>query len=325
MRYCLYILGLVAILFTSCESEIDIDVPVREPETIVEGYIDIGIPPVLLLTESSPFFSSVDLESLEDLFIHDATVIVSNNGISDTLIEVQADSVREFLRLAEDSLNLNIDLSLFEEFANLDLSTIPDFNASFYVSINPLLVGRPNNRYDLRIETEEGKVLTSTTTIPTPTPLDSIFLTPHPDPDNTTQFGLNGSFTDTPNQFNAIRYFTQQNFEPFFPPFFNSVFDDRTFINADGESFSFALEIGIPRNQEIEDFSDSQFLNRGDTARVRWAAIDDEHFAFWSSLEFDRTQVGNPFGRPTIISSNIEGGLGIWGGYASTFETIIVE
>ena len=312
------------ILFISCESEIDIDVPVREDQIIVEGYIDLGIPPVLLLTKSSPFFSSVDLEGIEDLFIHDATVIVSNGLTVDTLVEIQTDSIRDFLEFAQDSLNLNVDLSLFQQFANIDLSTIPDFNLSFYVSTNPNLIGEANNRYDLRIEVED-KILTSTTTIPSPTPLDSIFVTPHPDPENTTQFGLNASFTDRPDTFNAIRYFTQANTDPFLPPFFSSVFDDRSFINADGESFSFALERGVPRDITAEEFVDSQFFERGDSARVRWAAIDQDHFTFWSSLEFDRTQIGNPFGRPTIITTNIEGGLGIWGGYASTFETIIVE
>ena len=34
---------------------------------------------------------------------------------------------------------------------------------------------------------------------------------------------------------------------------------------------------------------------------------------------------GNPFSAPTTVTTNIEGGgLGVWGGYGATYDTLIL-
>jgi hypothetical protein len=50
--------------------------------------------------------------------------------------------------------------------------------------------------------------------------------------------------------------------------------------------------------------------------------VDYPHYQFWFTLEADRASNGNPFGFPTTIRSNINGGLGIWGGYAVSHHTV---
>ncbi|MEL6924369.1 MAG: DUF4249 family protein [Bacteroidota bacterium] len=54
------------------------------------------------------------------------------------------------------------------------------------------------------------------------------------------------------------------------------------------------------------------------------ANIDAAHFDFWSTLEFNAVNQG-PFSAYTRIASNVEGGLGIWGGYSVSFYTVVVE
>jgi len=56
----IYFLLLVAIAFASCnlEKEIELELPEYERQTVVECYLEPGLPYTLLLTKSDGFFSS---------------------------------------------------------------------------------------------------------------------------------------------------------------------------------------------------------------------------------------------------------------------------
>ena len=58
---------------------------------------------------------------------------------------------------------------------------------------------------------------------------------------------------------------------------------------------------------------------------TKFSAIDRSHFQFWRSEETQVGNNGNPFGSPAPVTGNINGGLGIWGGYSTTFDTIIAR
>ena len=103
-------------------------------------------------------------------------------------------------------------------------------------------------------------------------------------------------------------------------PGYNSVFDD-ALIN--GTSFDFPLDRGIDRNID-STFNNYGYFNRGDTIIVKWSAIDKSHFDFWRTLEFELGSTGNPFASPVKVQSNVVGGLGIWGGYSSSYDTLVV-
>ena len=103
-----------------------------------------------------------------------------------------------------------------------------------------------------------------------------------------------------------------------------SVFDDK-FIN--GKSFNFSATRGHFTNSEKEDdLNDESFLfKRGDTIVVKFCTLDRGHFEFWRTEETQVSDQGDPFGSPAPITSNIIGGLGVWGGYAVSYDTIIAR
>jgi hypothetical protein len=51
--------------------------------------------------------------------------------------------------------------------------------------------------------------------------------------------------------------------------------------------------------------------------------IDKSHYNFWRTLEADRGSQGNPFGSFVVVKTNINGGIGVWGGYGSSIQTIV--
>src|SRR5688572_22282784 len=72
------------LVFTACnlEQDIDIDMPEHEPKLVVESYLIPGLPFGLSLSESVAY---TDTSAYP--LISDATVVISYNGISDTLYE----------------------------------------------------------------------------------------------------------------------------------------------------------------------------------------------------------------------------------------------
>jgi len=103
-----------------------------------------------------------------------------------------------------------------------------------------------------------------------------------------------------------------------------SVLEDKFF---NGKSFDFGYNRGsVPNSSKDDDNNDERnFFKRGDTIVVKFCSIDRAHFLFWRTEEMQVGNNGNPFGSPAPITSNIEGGLGIWGGYAVTLDTVIAH
>lgn len=274
----------IMMVFISCEKDITIETGSGEPQIVVEGYIETGLPPYLLLTKTTKYYSTFYLDSLEDLFVHDAVITVSDGSQTVQLTELTIDT----------------------------LGT----SVSAYVGFG--MTGEVGKTYTLTIETE-GKLITALTTIPQPLPLDSIWYETGADDDNDTLVKLICRFSDPPALGQYVRYFTSVNNGGYFPGF-NSVFED---VLINGTTFDFPLDRGVNRN-DTAAFENYGLFRKGDTISVKWAAIDKDHFDFWRTVEFELGSQGSPFASPVIIQSNIIGGQGIWGGYASTFKSLIV-
>jgi len=82
------------------------------------------------------------------------------------------------------------------------------------------------------------------------------------------------------------------------------------------------IDKGIPRSASI-DFPTFGLFRKGDTVVVNISMIDKSHFQFWNSLD-EQLNSGGPYASPTYIQSNINDGLGIWGGYAAAYDTIYI-
>ncbi len=296
-------------LLTACEEEYIPDLADAPPEIVVEGYIEAGqnaLPPYVLLTRSTSFFSSIDSSQLNELFVHDAMVRITNETDTINLQElclssldpVQQQFATELLGLGSTD-SIGIDICVYIE---------PSFTPQ---------TGEEGKRYDLEV-IADGKRVTATTTIPYAVPLDSVRYVPTPDPNNDTLVELRCYITDRGSTTDFYRYFTQQNNDPLYPGV-NSVIDD-VFFN--GESFEFPLARGQLRTQDF-DLDTFGYFWKGDTIMVKWCTIDQAHYQFWSTLEFNSGSEG-PFASFTRVDSNIEGGLGVWGGYAASYHELIV-
>ena len=278
---------ILVMLLTSCERDITVDLPVPEQKIVVEGYIEIGKKAVVTLTKSAAFFAPVDSASLLSYLILNAFVTVSDGTITDTL-------------------TLSIDTNNY----------IPLFYQSHTI------LGQVGKTYWLSV-IADGKTVTSVTTIPQPVPLDSVWFKIQEGRDSLGYAWAH--LTDPGTIGNCYRWFAKRLHKDkrFLAPI-GSVFEDK-FIN--GKSFDFAYNRAHEPNSTAEDDNNDEhgFFKRGDTIAIKFCAIDRAHFDFWRIEEIQTANNGNPFAAPAPIQSNINGGLGVWGGYAATYDTIVAQ
>lgn len=298
----------LVLICISCEETIILDMPEVEEKIVVEGYIELGFPPYIILTRSLPYFSTIDPSMISNLIVHGANVSVDdkNQGKSFDLVEI-------YLKDIKDSMLLDFAKDLFKV-------PFPDSaiiaNLSIYTSIE--FIGQTNNEYTLNI-TVEDHVIQAVTTIPDSVHLDSFWFEPAANEDNDSMLMLWGRFKDPPVERNYYRYFTRRNNEPFYPNRFYSVWDD---VIYDGQNVTFTIDRGEDRLGEFDPFTYGLFW-KGDTVMVKICTLDKTHYEFWSTFEYDR-YTGGPFSSPVLIKSNIVGGLGVWGGYGASYRKIII-
>lgn len=292
----------------SCEQSFSPEISTDPPDIVVEGYIEGGerpLPPYVILTKSLPFFRRLNTPGLNNLFVHDAIIRVSDGNKTIELVEFCLSDLNPVERAIASGL-LGVDLRE----VSLDVCIYTDRTFS--------MLGEIGQTYTLEVEAE-GKLLSSTTTIPPLVPLDSLrFFDTIGEPSDTL-VELRAYLSDPAGQANYYRYFTKTNNRNFKSPF-TSVIDDRFF---DGLQFEFPLpnaEIG-PEGLKPSTYG---LFHVGDTATIRWVNLDEHHFEFWNTLEFNAANQG-PFSSYTRIKSNIEGGLGIWGGFSASYYEMIVE
>jgi Domain of unknown function (DUF4249) len=279
-------------LLTGCERNINFDLKQVDDVLVVDANIENDLPPVVVLTRSLNYFSSLDSAILDKTFVHGAEVTISNGTLTH--------------RLKEDSILVTSGIYLYKY--SIDSSNLAT-----------AFVGQLNTLYSLKIITG-GKEYTAGTTIP---PLakkpDSLWWKKALFQDDTTRIVLMIKATDPPGLGNYVRYFTKKNSELFYPGL-NSVFDDQVI---DGSTYELQVEPGVDRNfpGAIED----NFFNRGDTITFKLCNIDRATYTFWNTWEFSAQSIGNPFSSPNKILGNISNGaLGAFYGYGAFYKTIIV-
>jgi hypothetical protein len=291
-----------AALFASCEKDITLDLPQPDERLVVEGRITSGSFPYLLLTRNGSFFAPSGDDVFSDMFVHDAEVYIEVDGQRYMMTEYCLSTLPASLR------------PLVYSFLGMSDFELPTIDICVYISLD--ITGSYGEQYNLEI-TKAHHHLTATTTIPHAVPIDSMWYRPEPGNDTLVALWVRIPDPDTPGNF--YRYFTKRNSEPFYPGYFGSVWDDRLL---NGQTVGFTLDRGYPPGASFEWSSYGKFI-RGDTIILNINAIDKATFDFWSTFE-EQKRSGGPLATPTYIRSNIIGGLGIWGGYGSIFDTLLV-
>jgi len=293
----LLLLFVVLLLQTSCEKEVNINLSTGEPKLVIEGQIENGGFPIVVITKSIGYFSRIDLSTLENSFVHDAIVEVSDGTTK--------------IRLREYALDTGFGGT----------------NKFFLYTIDTSSPGSQNFRgvfekqYQLTI-LHEGKTYEAFTKIPNVRPIDSLwFRRPSGEPKFETSMLMYVKFTDPDTPGNFLRYFTRRNNELFLPSF-NSVFEDDIVNGTTIDSL--LLTAGYNRTKEPNLDSLGVFF-RGDTVTVRWSAIDRGVYDFFRTYEYATGTIGNPFAAPVNVQTNIRGGaLGVWVGYGTSYRTSII-
>ena len=291
MKYVLFLITTSFILI-SCEKGVTFDLEESTPKIVVEGTIETNEPPIVILSKSQNFFAQITPDILANSFVRNAEVYVSNGTLTH--------------KLKEYSLPLSNGYVFY-------------FYSNDPSNLSTAFVGQTNAQYSLRI-LAEGKEYTASTKIPAITRrIDSLFWKQAPGSNDSNKVVLMVRATDQPGYGDYIRYFTKRNSETFYPAF-NSVYDDQII---DGTTYEVEVERGVDRTQDLPD--DFTLFEKGDTVTLKLSQIDKVTYDFWRTMEFSYANIGNPFGSPTKVLSNISNGaLGYFGGFAPQFRTIII-
>lgn len=304
---------LVVVGLTSCEKEVKLELPQFEQKLVVDGRIEVGMPPIVVLTKSQDLYAPTDFEALQNNFVKNAVVTVTNGANSIVLDEFCANDLPPEV------------IPFVAEALGVDEETLANFNFCAYSTFDSNWFGQVGITYGLTIETE-GKTYASSTTIMPPPVIDSSF------------FRLQGTYQehgygwmvidDNPSVYNT--YFLQMRrihlnsqgvpADGRFLPAFNPVFDD-VFFN--GLKFEFGYgNRGSYRDDDIPSEFKGYFKT-GDTVVVKLSSMDLPVFQFMRMKYVQDSNGGNPFASPANAPSNITGGaLGVWAGFSAVYDTL---
>ncbi len=295
-KYLILILASVAMM-SSCEKNIELDLPPIDQKVVVEGYVENGLPPYVILSKTEPYFDPIGQNTINNLPVRGALVYISD-GI-DTV-----------------------------QLTELDTSINGVSLGGFYVALDsitflPTMIGTPGTTYSLNIITAAGEQLSSIAKLPFPIPLDSTWFKVQEDLDSLGWAWARLADPDTLG--NAYRWFAKRlNKDDFFIAPIGSVFEDR-FIN--GRSFNFPYNRGSIQNSEAEEDNNEEadYYKKGDTIVVKFCTIDFATYEFWRDAENQVSSNGSPFAVPSNVKSNITGGRGLFATYTASFDTIIAN
>jgi hypothetical protein len=287
-------IAFASFVFTSCEKNIDF-VPQSQPSlVVVDANIEYNQPPVVVLTKTINFFSSISPQIAASSFINNAAVSIFNGTSTITLKEY----------------TVNVGFYKFYYYS-LDSSIA-----------NNVFLGEQGKKYELKIIVDTKEYL-ATTNIPIATnKVDSLWWIKPINNKDSNRVSVMGRFKDPKGLGNYIRYFTKTNSQPFLPgP--NSAFTDDVI---DGKTYSVQVTPGVDRNAEPNtDIEANGFFYKGDTVTLKFCDIDKATYMFWNTWEFSLRAIGNPFSSPNTVIGNVSNGaLGAFCGYTPQYKTLII-
>jgi len=263
-------------------------------------------------------FSFYSCEKEIELIIPPADI--KHNQEVDTLTEICTEDL-------PDELLLQVAQAL-----NISYYVLVNSSLCAYTDVSGTLVGETDTTYKLEVSIN-GENLSSSTHIPGMVELDSLWFELIGTSDSLGY--VFGTLTDPDTLGNAYRWYAKRtNVYPDWSPNagfekdqqyiapLGSTFDD-TFFN--GLNFDFAYYRGAASGTgKQDDFNEEAgFFKTGDVIAIKGCSIDADTYNYVTSFESEASSGGNPFSAPASVYTNIEGGIGIWAGYASYLDTLV--
>lgn len=278
-----YLIYISFLIFAvSCTRDVEIEIDAASDQIVVEAGIENGKAPFVFLTKSVAIYGDFDFNNLQEYLITNALVTVSNGTITDTLVPT------------------------------VNLTTTPPL---YYTPSNPSFLGEFGKSYSLTIEVD-GKKLTSSTTIPELVELDSVWI--YEEAGRPGDGFVWGHLNDPDTSGNSYFWKQRMPSEPEFIAPLGAAFNDRI-IN--GQEFDFFFQKPFDQNEDDIDPRDAIYYKITDTVIVKFSAIDNASLDFWRTLDMSKSNGGNPFAAPITPITNIQGGLGVFTGYAVSYDT----
>ena len=307
----------ISIFFISCQDEITLDLPQAENKLVVEGAIENGFPPYIIITKNQGYFDEISIDTYSNLFINDIDSVkiwYYSEGVKVSKILEQI--------IGLDSLPpIYTDLSYFNNTDNYEFSK----------------VGRT---YFLEIKWND-QIITSETTIPTPTPLDCLWVEQSETADKEFKCDIRALYSDPAEVQNNILIKSKriQHYErkdsldcnvENKPDFSLKLIDSGTDVLINGQSFETYFprpkESGFPsggyNSTHVKDCNDSVVEFKNDVVLIKFCQIDEPSMKFWRGVVRQVGTNGNPFAEPMNLLSNISGGLGIFTGYGAVYYKV---
>jgi hypothetical protein len=266
MKKLIYVFMFCSLLSCNRTKNIDVPLPAFNSQPVVECYIEPGQPYRLTLTESVSYFSTPTLP-----VIPHALVLITHQGVTDTL---------RYLAIPDSS-----DGKAYNYVGDTTKKVPYDYNTPFTLYIKDSL----------------GRVVTSTTTILPPVPIDTV------------EFQFNNAgraitivhFTDNPATTDYYRYLVVDN-----PGIFQEkgdiVFSDQYFQTS---SQAIASQVTVAPGMIY----------------VYLMHLTADYYNFLTSVNNAINANGNPFAQPASIQSNINGGIGIFTGLSYDVKYVLVQ
>ena len=325
---------LISIILLSCQEEITLDLPKADDKLVIEGSIENGFPPYIIITKNGGYFDPINSETFDNLFVNDIESVEiwynDNDGVKlDSVILEQFTFFDSLPPIYTDInfLNNNVD------FETGELTSPYDFS-------------KPGRTYYLEIKWND-QIITSSTTIPEVTPLDCLWVEKSENSDEEYEYDIRGLYSDPADQDNYIivkskrvqhfEFTDKDNLECMVEDVEDGslkIIDAGSDILINGQSFETYFprpkDQGFPTGNynayhtEICDEDTLEF--KEDIVIIKYSQIDEPSLKFWRGLVRQVGTNGNPFAEPLNLVSNINNGLGVFTGYGSVYYKVpIIE
>jgi hypothetical protein len=313
MRSLILISNLIFLLFSvlSCSKEIQIEIPGYQEQLVVDGRIDAGGFPIVILTKSKNIYAASNFSEYLASMIFDASISV-NNGTEEVILEL----------ISVSQLPLESQYRV-AEMLKIEFELLPLIPFQVYSSTNPQIKGEVGKTYTIKIN-HNNKLYEGTTQLLEPVALD--YSNWKPDVNNS-EFGtLFSRLTDPINVRNAYKWevkliTSNVNGLPrdvIFRSSDSPYFADNYF---DGLSFEFETRYHAKDTSYPEGYR--RHYKYGDSLVIKMSRVDNAVYEFFEKKEAQAESAGNPFSTPVNIPSNLNNGaLGIWAGFAPWYDTV---
>ncbi len=275
----------VFMVLSACSTEPDLDVVDYQPKLVVDGWIEDGGYPIVMLGRSISYFDQIDSSTVRNLVVTTAKVTISDGTNS------------EILTFKKD-----------EDY----------FPPYIYTATS--LKGEVGKTYELKVELQ-GKTYTAFTTIPEPKAFSDLWFESVEGEDSLGY--IYGKFTDDGNTEDFYRVFTQRlSKDKRFIPVYLSAISDQSF---NGKTFTFSLLRGPENYSNVVDdlyFTEGDTVRVKFCTMDRqhfdfWRTLERELYVIGNPFASSGNEILS-----NIEGDDV---LGVWGGYGVTYHRLVAR